>query len=148
MADPYIVRADIEAVFGAANVAKWADLDNTGITADVAARIDRAIVWASNEIESRFRDSIYALPLANASGDCPPEIVDAAANLAGVWLYENRGVQDWNEETGQVMHRLQWNRRRAYDTLRAILAGQRRIDAVLRVACLKPAVVTDEDQDE
>ena len=58
----------------------------------------------------------------------PATIVDMAANFAGVWLYENRGVQDFNAETGQALHRLQFNRKRAETALAEIRGNKRQID--------------------
>jgi hypothetical protein len=130
MTTDYIEQSDIEDVFGASNVSKWADLDNDGDETAITARIDKAIAWAENEINSRLREGPYVLPLANDESDVPLEIVDVAANLAGVWLYENRGVQDFDPESGQSVHRLEWNRARAEKTLKEILAGVRVLDAV------------------
>ena len=140
----YIDSADIYAVFGESNVGKWADLDNDADSVKIAARVNNAILWAENEINSRLRNSAYVLPLANADDEVPAEIVDVAANLAGVWLYENRGVQDYNPDTGQVVHRLRWNRDRAEKTLREILAGVRVVDAVQYTVTRVPAAIANE----
>ena len=127
----YIARTDIETVFGKGNIAKWADLDNEGNTTDISDRIDAAITWASNEVDSMLRNGPYDLPLACSDGAVPREVVDIVSNLAGVWLYENRGIQDFNAETGQAVHKLQWNRKRAYDTLREIASLKRRINVTI-----------------
>jgi len=128
----YCTQDDVEQIYGAANVAKWADLDNLGNVVTIAARIAAAIAWACNEIDSRFRKFIYDLPLANAEGDTPLEVTNIAATLVGVWLYENRGIQDFNPDTGASVHKLEWNRRRAERTMREILSSTRTLDAVTR----------------
>ena len=127
---PYCQQSDIEAVFGPANVAKWADLDNSGDADAIAARIAAAIAWATCEIEDRLRGGPYVIPLVGATvyPALPVTVVDMAANFAGVWLYENRGVQDFDAETGQALHRLQFNRKRAETALAEIRANKRQID--------------------
>ena len=132
MAEPevtyYCERSDVEAVYGLSNVAKWADLDNDGDTEKIEARITKALAWAQEEIDSYFRGGRYALPLVK-DDDPPMIILDVAAELAGVWLYENRGVVDFSPESGQPVHRLSWNRKRAYAKIKEIVSGQRVIDA-------------------
>jgi phage gp36-like protein len=121
----YCQQSDIENVFGAANIAKWADMDNTGDPVEIASRIAAAIAWATAEIEDRLRGGPYLIPLTAT----PPTIVNLCAQLAGVWLYESRGVQEFNVETGEPCHRLQWNRRAAETALAEIRAGKRRLDS-------------------
>ena len=142
----YATRATIEAVFGVKNVAKWADLDNNGIAEAIAARIASAIAWADGEIDDRFRKSVYDLPIADADSTTPASIVSIASNLAGVWLYENRGVQDFDEDTGAPFHKLEYNRRRAENAIQAILSGSRTLDAVMRVTRTVPEVIDEEDE--
>lgn len=128
----YIAQSNIEDVFGSVNVSKWADLDNDADAAKIAARIAKAIAWAENEIDDRLRGGPYILPIVKGTSPSmtvPLAIIDTAANLAGVWLYENRGVQDFDQETGMAHHRLEWNRARAERTLKEILAGVRVLDA-------------------
>lgn len=143
MSSTYCTRGDIENVFGRVNVAKWADLDNNGVVEDIELRINKAILWASGEVNSRLRRFVYVLPFETA----PVEIVDIVANLAGVWLYENRGIQDFNPDTGQAVHRLEWNRRRAETTLKEILMGNRILDAARTVENEAPAGENENDQD-
>jgi hypothetical protein len=49
--------------------------------------------------------------------------------LAAVWLYESRGVQDYDPTTGQAVHRLRWNRDDAKTKIKEILAGVIRLSA-------------------
>lgn len=119
----YIAQSDIEAIFGATNVAKWADMDNNANAGAIAARIAAAIAYAEDEIDLRLRGHAYIVPISGTSGSTPRSIVDAAARLAGVWLYESRGMADDNVEIGR--HREQVDR-----LVNRIIAGQVRLDAV------------------
>ena len=78
----YCQRSDVEDIFGVANVARWADLDNDQDATKIANRISRAIVWATAEMEDRLRNGPYQVPLTGTSAT----VVDLCAKLAGVWL--------------------------------------------------------------
>ncbi len=82
-------RADVESVFGAGNVQKWADVDNGGDPTVIARRIDWAIAWATNELQDLLRDGPYVVdPLpATAAATWVP----LAAMLAG-WMLSNPRV--------------------------------------------------------
>lgn len=136
----YCTRSDIEDLFGPVNVAKWADLDNDQTAAAITARIERAIVVSSAKINDRLRGGPYLLPIV---GD-PPTLVNLCASLAGLWLYESRGVQDFSPETGVPMHRLRWFSEQAEKTLRDLRAGVLRLDATLAgYGTTAPIVVND-----
>lgn len=136
----YCTKDDVIDVYGAVNVSAWADIDNDKNSAKIDARIDRAIQWACDEIDSFLLNSIYQTPVSSADDTVPADIRNLAATLAGVWLYESRGVVDFSPETGQVVHKLQWQRRRVYDTLRSILAGQRALKAKTKADCYPKGV--------
>ena len=51
----YCTRDDIEALFDAESVKKWADLDGSGDADKIAARIAMAIEWQSAYIDDRLR---------------------------------------------------------------------------------------------
>lgn len=125
----YCEKQDVYDMFGQVNVSKWADLDNDKDSEKIDARIDRAINWGESEVESLLRRSVYDLPITNVQDEVPAEITHITASLAGVYLYENRGIQDFNPETGQVVHRLAYIKDRAMKMIRQILAGQRDLDA-------------------
>ncbi len=138
----YCQRSDVEDVFGVVNVARWADLDNDQDATKIANRINRAIVWATAEMEDRLRNGPYQVPLTGTSAT----VVDLCAKLAGVWLYESRGTQDFNTETGQPYHRLQYARQYVETALAEIRAGKRRLDASVPVAgcgAVSPLVVRE-----
>lgn len=116
----YCARSDIEARFGVAEVQKWADLDNNDVAASVTARITAAIAFAENEINDRLRRGPHVIPFEEPP---PSKIVSVCASLAGIWMYESRGVVDYNPETGAAMHRHHWTKRDAHRALREIRAG-------------------------
>jgi hypothetical protein len=126
----YCTRANVEATYGTTNVSQWADLDDTEVANDITARITRAIAVASEQIDDAARCWHYQIPLADASGSTPTSIEDLAATLAGLWLYEARGSQDFDPNTGMPHHRLAWKRKEAMRALRDIRTGQRKIDAL------------------
>lgn len=129
----YIAQANIESKFGKNNVAIWADLDNTQVEADITARIVTAITFADEMVDNILRHARYTLPITNTSGFTPKIIVDVVASLAGVWLYENRGVQDFDPESGKPQHRLHWTKADAHETLRKLRMGQIELDAVSKI---------------
>lgn len=77
----YILRVDIENLFGVDNVAAWSDLSGGGSVND--ARVTLAITNAEAIIDDSFRDGRYAVPLVPA----PTIAKDWAAKLAGTWLF-------------------------------------------------------------
>ena len=130
----YCTVDDLYEIFGEHNITKWADLDNDDNDSGViTSRIDRAIRHASNEVDSRLRHGIYTLPIASSTGSIPEDIIDVVATLAGVYLYENKGIDDFDPDTGRVVHRLIHSKKRAEGIIRSIQAGQRHINAVQRV---------------
>lgn len=138
----YCTRANIEAWFGKANVARWADLDNYGVTSDISARITAAITYADALIDARLLGGPYDIPFTS-----PPELIkQTSARLAGVWLYEGRGVQDVNSETGAPEHRLKHHADAALKLLDDIRRGRFRFD--LDEATAIPEVITEDDDEE
>lgn len=88
---PYATQADIEDVWGSANVATWSQLDNAVDTAD-PARIARAIAWADSYINSRLRGLRWALPIVG--NEASITVTEWGANLAGWWLQRPRGLTE------------------------------------------------------
>jgi hypothetical protein len=133
----YCDRGDIEDIFGIENVKVWADLDNDHDVVKIAARIVVAIDKATEWIDDHLRDSIYTIPLvAEDGGNLPATVIDMCATRAGVWLYEARGVQDFDSETGTPLHRLGWHRKNADRTMLKILSEQ------ITIACVSVGVTT------
>jgi len=123
--DSLCTRRHVEDIFGADNVAKWADVFNDGDQDKIASRIDWACKLATAKVYGRLRGGPYTLPF-----DSPDAlVVDAAARLAAVALYESRGAQDVDPETGAPQNLLTTHRRQAEVTLGKIMSGQLQLDA-------------------
>ena len=67
------------------------------------------------------------MPLTGASGSLPKVVVDWAAKLAGVWLYESRGLPD-DSATGNKLSAV---KRQVEEQIGMYLSGQRRLDAAV-----------------
>ena len=122
MSNTYCVEADITKIFGASNVEKWADLDNTGVDATIDARWAAAIAAAGDEIDSWLRNTQYTIPLADEDAATPSIITSLAAEFAGVWLYEHAGALE--------NHALEPVKSRVQQVLREIRDGTRQINAM------------------
>ena len=125
----YSTEDDLNAIFGPDNIQAWADLDNDDDADKIDARITAAIAVADAQIDDFLRGSHYTVPIANDAGSTPTSITDLSARYAGVWLYESRGVENFDENTGRPLHLLAWHRSHVYRALREIREGVRRIDA-------------------
>lgn len=122
----YSVRADIEVRFSKGNIAKWADLDDDGVLADIESRITAAITYADAVIDARLRGGPYTIPFVAST--LPELILDASAKLAGVWLYEARGVTDWDVESGKPQHQLHFQKNEVMKLLKELMVGRVRLD--------------------
>lgn len=115
----YCARADVERMFGAGTVLKWADLDNDNST-DIDDRIDAACEWATHYIDGVLAESPYDVPFTTV----PTMVKEIAIALAGVQLYEGRGVEDFDPAApDKTTHRLSSHKRRAMRDLSYIRAG-------------------------
>lgn len=88
----YASLSTVQDQWGENNIAAWSDLDgNNTLDSD---RVDRAIANAEADINDRFRGSRYVVPFAPV----PTAVAEWAAKLAGVRLYQQRGIRDTDEE--------------------------------------------------
>ena len=122
----YASRTDIEQLYGSDNVEKWADLNNNEDSDEITERINRSLTVATNDMNDILRGSRYSIPITDTGAAIT--LVDLCANLAGVWLYESRGVEDFDVETGRSFHRLAYMRDRAEKKLKAIAANRIRLN--------------------
>lgn len=137
----YCARSDIEAIFGVAEVRTWADLDNNQVDADIASRITAAIAYGQSKINDRLRNGPHTIPFTEPP---PNVIVTTCAQFAGIYMYEAKGIVDYNPDTGKPEHRHYLMKREALTTLREILAGVISLD-LDDVPATAPEVVTNED---
>ena len=125
----YCDRADIESIYGANNVLQWSDLDNTADDAKVAARIDDVIADATDIINTRMRGGRYPVPLVDREGATPRIIRRACASLAGCLLYEARGSQDIDPNTGQPINKYRGRHAAVEKLLEDLSSGFANLDA-------------------
>jgi phage gp36-like protein len=118
----YCTRENIEDLFDAESVKKWADLDGSGDATKIAARVAMAIEWSSAYIDDRLRGGPYDIPL---SGSTPTSITAICVYLSAVHLHGPRGHQD----TDQIASRLKGYEDKAERMLNQILAGVLRLSA-------------------
>lgn len=90
----YAEREDIENIFGADNVTKWADLDNKRNTTNIESRIEWVLDLATTKLDNALRGCPYEIPF---SEPYDLEVVEITARMAGLLLYENRISADKNE---------------------------------------------------
>lgn len=128
MSSAYCAKSNMSDVFLEENINTWADPDLVAGT--IATRVAKAIDVASDEIDDNMRSSHYLIPLSTPAGATPPAIEDIAAKLAGVWLYESRGVADVSGERGAPLHALSPIKGEANLALANIRTGKRRINAL------------------
>ncbi|MFZ5832444.1 MAG: phage protein Gp36 family protein [Planctomycetota bacterium] len=126
----YSTDNDLDLEFGAANITRWADLDNDGNSTKIAARKAWAHARAQTEIDSLLRESRYRLPLADANGDTPDLIAQVAAMIAGVMLYEGRGTRSIDGQQGRPVHPYTAKSFEARRILDEIRTGTRKLDAI------------------
>jgi len=138
----YATRSDLNEVFGKPNVDKWADLDNDGVSATITARITKALAVADDEVNNRLRNGLYALPIVLSEGGTPVVIVDAAAKIAGCWLYTSRGLADTGDGEKSNPEKL---RDEARDALAEIRGGNLILDAELAHSVVPEAFDLDEE---
>jgi phage gp36-like protein len=124
-------------VFGRSNVNKWADLDNDNEDATIRRRKAWALHRASRKLDELLQGGPYTLPFEMPYDN---SIVDATARLAGVFLYESRGIEDSESALNNVSaHKeevMQW----AYRVKR----GAIRLNMPAHARATFPQVVTDE----
>lgn len=114
----YASLSDVQDHWGTQNVAAWSDLGgNNTLDSD---RVDRAIANAEADINDRFRGSRYTVPFAPV----PTAVAEWAAKLAGVRLYQQRGIRDTDVED-----RVTAVRERVDQEIADVSAGIRTFDA-------------------
>lgn len=95
----YCNGLDIEDIFGPYNTAIWSQLDPSIVqgTPDYN-RYTVAMGWADSKIVDYFRElGNYVSPLA-PEGSAVAIVKNWCAQIAGIWLYQNRGTRDTAED--------------------------------------------------
>ncbi len=100
------------------------------LSAKITARITRSITEAMADVDSHMKGGPYTVPLAKSDSSIPTVITRITTKIAGVWLYENRGVNDYDAEKRTAKHRLSFHKEEAYRTMLELRARTQVIDAV------------------
>jgi phage gp36-like protein len=116
--------------FGTNNVNDWANIDNDSNATTISNRITQAIADASEEVDDFLRSLGYRIPIQTAAGTTPPTILRLTMELAGLWLYEARGAEDYNRQGGP-RHGHAWRRDWVYGYMDDLKSGRRVLDAQL-----------------
>jgi phage gp36-like protein len=132
----YCTRADIESLFGADNVAKWADLDSDQDATKITARITKAIIYAQADLDSRLMGGPYIVPFTTAHA----VITDLTARLAAIWLYKAHGTTDTTSDEGKT--RMTAEKAEVSKTIKELLSGQRRVDLPRSCLASGPIVIS------
>ena len=88
----YADQSDVEDIFGAYNVMIWSQLEG-GTDETNVARIQKAIDNSEAKIDAHFRGGPYTVPLSAS-----PMLTEWAAKLAGIWLWQCRGIKENEDE--------------------------------------------------
>jgi hypothetical protein len=120
----YAARSDVENLFGATNVQKWSDVDNQGNVSTVANRVNWSLSLASTKLDDLLRGGPYAVPF---TAPFPLSLTDSCARLAGVLLYDSRGIRDMDVDNNPI-HQMQPHRTMVEQWVRAIRAGRLRLN--------------------
>jgi phage gp36-like protein len=136
----YCTRTDIENIYGASNVSKWADIDNEEDESVISDRIDWAIEASFDEFNDALRDGKYLVPLSAV----PTSVVRYSAVLAGVWLYDGRGIIDMTDsQQKRYEHKLMYMRKRVECYLQNVRSGRVKLDLDHEVDRIVPEVIID-----
>lgn len=120
----YAARTDIELIFGRTNVQKWADLDNEEDQDFISSRICWALAESRAAFDDRLRGGPYTVPFEEPY---PRQIIVMSARLAGVILYDSRGVADSADEDNPN-HALTMHRKMVEKFFQKVLGDQIRLD--------------------
>ncbi len=116
----YASSYDIDVIFGNSNVQKWADVNNDQVDIDIQRRIGWALCLATSSLDDRLRSGPYPVPFTDPYAN---QLIDACARLAGVLLYESRGIVDTTAE-GEPVHQLAPHRKMVQQFIAAVHAGR------------------------
>lgn len=144
----YATRAQLEVEYGLDDVTTYANLQSndpaTSLTADeVTAKIERALTFADDFINSRLRAYDYAIPLVALPGaTLPTGLLNTIALCLAIWrLYRGRGKRD-NDKVGDAFQEdYDWAVKELDSLLLAGLPAVQDTDADLETAQDAPIAV-------
>ena len=133
---PWTSRSELDNLFGRSNITTWADLENE----EDATQIRQRVRWAVDEATAEARERLSTLVNMESLTVAPRSLRLTVTRLAGVLLYESRGIKDSAEEDGK--NRLQVHKTAVDRYFREIAAGRRIL--TLDTSSV-PAVIKDVD---
>lgn len=124
-------ESSMNLIFGANNIQKWADVDNDEDAIKIAARIAWALTQATTRVDAMLSTGRYTSYLDD------PLVEDLVARLAGVLLYDSRGITDAEDDENPV------SKHQAYvdTTLRRIQSGTLKLSTATLAYTNTPGVV-------
>jgi len=136
----YADRAAIENLFGKGNVRKWASLESTASRAAIAARIVSVLAEAVDVVNGKLSSGPYGVPFEDLP-DTHSVIQRLTARIAGVLLYEARGVEDEQTEDSNASIKRHWQM--AMDQIHEINKGGMRLVGLTPTYESVPEVITE-----
>jgi hypothetical protein len=128
------VRADLNNIFGALNITKWADMSNNRNEAEISARVTYAINLAVEDVKARLRLLPYDIDVAIEL----PLVQHHVVLRAGDILYSPRAVNDEDPEKDLM----KVHRKNFIDFFKQLSAGQ--LDLGITRTC-RPYPKVEED---
>lgn len=126
----YAIRKDIENIYGKSNIEQYADLNNRKDASEIEERINSMLELAEQTINGRLRGGPYEIPFTTPVVFL---IKDLTARMAGILLYDGRGIVDAEDEEEGVEN-LRPHRLQVESTIKQILGYKLRLDLALTSA--------------
>lgn len=141
LASRYTSLVEIENVFGRHNVAQWMRIEDDDVPT-INARMLSFMEESDEQVDSTLLGGVLKIPFVDP---VPKLIRQAATLLAGVAVYEARGIIDVNPATDQPMHRLALHKKRADTMLKRIRCGRQRVTGIDMIVKTHPVIEAPED---
>ena len=97
-----VTRDTLDELFGRTNISMWADLDNEKNAYDINERVTKAIARAQDDLVTRTNQRPITTYIAQAA------VEEVIATLAGIRLYNNRGLAPLDGAKTPVDHRVKY----------------------------------------
>jgi hypothetical protein len=121
----YTHSVNVAARYGVDNMHLWlsSPQDDKDEPVDYALRAYEFIARAERYIDDKVAGPYVANAYGLDDAEVPGIITDLATRLAGVLMYEARGVDDISQESGEPVHRLRYEKREVDKQLKQIALG-------------------------
>jgi len=92
----YATLTDLQMRFGQPNLNKWANAE--GDNSLTTSRINAALQFADDEINSKLNGKWYQTPLVFQDQTAARRVTEWACVIAGYWLYFNQGLLSTDDQ--------------------------------------------------